>query len=120
MMPEGVDDSSYAPPMLILHRPNDACSGGNRLGERRIRVVNDHYHPNAPAGKCLWTKILVLGRLICHPKFGSIGRQAGDYGSIRCINALHDVGTEGGLVELHCLRSASDRKHRRYRSTHHG
>jgi hypothetical protein len=75
MMPDGGDDSSYVPPMLIPHRPHDASSGSNRLGERPIRILHDHYHPNRPAGKCLRTEILVLGRLICHPKLGSIGER---------------------------------------------
>ena len=31
---------------------------------------------------------------------GSIDRQACDYGSIRCIDTIHDLGTESRSVEL--------------------
>jgi hypothetical protein len=70
-MPEGIDDSS------------DAGSCCDRLGERRIRVVHDHHHPDGPSGECPRTEILVLGRLIGHPKFGSVDREARDNDSIR-------------------------------------
>ena len=70
MMPEGIDDSSDAPPMLIPHRPNDGGSSRSRPGKRRIRVVYDHHHPDGASGKRLRTEILVLRRLISHPKLG--------------------------------------------------
>jgi hypothetical protein len=47
MMPERIDDSSDAPPMLIPHRPNDgsSCKGLKTYPESLMRTVigpNDH------------------------------------------------------------------------------
>ena len=106
--------------MLIPHGPNDGGSGRRCLGKRRIGIVYDHHHSDGPSGKRLRAEILMLGRLIGHPKLGPAGRQSGDYGSIGCIDTIDNFGTKGGFVELNCLRPSSDRKHRRYRSMRHG
>jgi hypothetical protein len=108
MVPIGIDDSSDAPPMSIRHRPDDGSSRRNRFGERGVRVVYDHHHPDGTSGKCLGTEIPMLGRLIGYPKFSSLDRQTGYYCAVRCVDSINDFGSERGFVELDGLGSAAD------------
>ena len=89
-----IDDPSQAPAMLVSDWPHGHGSGGNGLGECGVRVIHNHHHTNGSSAKGFRTEVLMFGRLVRYPKLRSVYRQASHYGSVRCINAIHNLSTK--------------------------
>jgi hypothetical protein len=89
-----IDDPSQAPTMLISDWPHRHGSGSNGLGECRVWVIHNHHHTNGSSAKGFRTEVLMFGRLVRYPKLRSVYRQASHYGSVRCINAIHNLSTK--------------------------
>jgi len=89
-----IDDPSQAPTMLISDWPHRHGSGSNGLGECRVWVIHNHHHTNGSSAKGFRTEVFMFGRLVRYPKLRSVYRQASHYGSVRCINAIHNLSTK--------------------------
>src|SRR5580704_7626797 len=106
-----IDDSSYAPTMLIADRPNDGGSGCHGPFEKAIRIVHGHHHPDRATTQRLGAKIEVFRRLVGKPELGAFYRQLSDHRATVGIKAEQFYSAKGGLIELDRLRSAANGEH---------
>jgi hypothetical protein len=68
MVPERIDNSSYAPTVLIADGPNDCSSCCDSPIESGIRIFHNPHHPHRTTAERLWAKVEVLGRLVGEPE----------------------------------------------------
>lgn len=106
---ERIDNASDAPAVgLIGDRMDGFCAGANRTVERGIGIPNHHHHSHRAAAQAFRAEIEVLGRLIRNPEFGCAHGKLRDHTAAFAINPENYAGSEGRLVELHGLRSATN------------
>src|SRR4051794_4420831 len=108
MMSERIDDSSYAPLILIGDWPDlfGACSNGPIEGD--IRIFDDHDYPNRTSAERLGTEVEILRRLVGEPELGSFHRQACHHRSTLVTDAEQFHGSKRRFVEFNRFHPVSN------------
>ncbi len=68
MMFERIDDSSYAPTMLVADGPNHCGSSCDSPFESGIRIFHDHHYPHRTAAERPGAEVEVLRRFVGEPE----------------------------------------------------
>src|SRR5438874_12016384 len=109
MVSERINEPSHAPTIrLIIDGPDDRGSRLDRPLERRVRIVDDHYHSDRTAAKRLRAEIEMFRRLIRDPETGPADGQLGDYRSSCVVYAKQYLGPERCFVEFDRPHSLSN------------
>src|ERR1700730_8642210 len=112
-MPERIDDPSEAPSILIADGRDYLCPRYDSLSEGHIWILHNHHHPRGATSERFRAEIQVLWRLVCDPESGPSNRQLSNYLSGVVVDAEQHLGSECSLVEVDCVRTSPDGKHRR-------
>src|SRR2546422_10913069 len=111
-MTEGVDDTCYAPAVLVSDGPDFSCPCSNGAAKRSIRVLHGQHDADRTSTERFGAEVEVLGRLVSNPEVGPCDRQTSYDPSIIVLVAKTFDCPEGFLVEVHGTCPMSDRQHR--------
>src|SRR4029453_10898910 len=100
MVSERIDDSSYAPTMLVVDGPYHSGSCRHSPFESRIGIFHDHDYPHRTAAERLRTEVEGLRCLVGQPEFGFPNGQLSDHLPALAFDAKQLGGPERRLVEL--------------------
>jgi hypothetical protein len=110
MVSERINDSSYAPTVLIADWPNH--SGARRYSpfESGIRIFHGHHHPHRTTAESLGAEVQMLRRFVGQPEFAAAHGQPGDDFTAWALDAEQLVGSKRRLVELDRPHPISNRE----------
>jgi len=115
VMTEGVDHASDAPFVFVGHGEDLFGSGFQRAGEDGIRIGDGQNNPDRCPLERFGTEVVVLGRFVAEPEFGSINGKTGNHATA-VFEAEELDGSEGGAIEVDCTGTVTQAKPRHDRS----
>src|SRR5215469_1916095 len=111
MVAEWVDDTAYAPAVVVFHVPDDGCPCVDGALECCVGVLSGEDHADGAPTERLGAEVFVGGGLVGDPECCSVDGKLGDDRAVGSVEAEDFGSSEGGFVEVDCFGCVPDGKH---------